>query len=89
MTSPDQASQQDPRLANPDQYFVDRYGAVVVKYGEHELPLGAALQFENLARSPEDIRNDPRERRANVFIGMLRAVGALDPADDVTYEEPS
>lgn len=89
MTHPERAPEQDPRLENPDRYFAERYGAVVVRYGDHALPLSAALQFENLARSPEDIRNDPKERRANVFIGMLRDAGALDSADDVTYEEPS
>jgi hypothetical protein len=89
MTHPDQAPELDSRLANPDQYFAEKYGAVVVRYGKHELPLSAALQFEHLARSPEDIDNDPKERRANVFIGMLRDTGALDPADDVIYQEPS
>lgn len=79
--------EQDPRLVNPDQYFLEKYGSVVVSYGEHELPLSAALQFENLARSAEDIEKDSKERRANVFIGMLRNAGALDWIDDVTYTE--
>lgn len=79
--------EQDPRLINPDQYFVEKYGSVVIRYGEHELPLSTALQFENLARSPEDINRDPKERRANIFIGMLRDANALDTSDDITYTE--
>lgn len=79
--------EQDPRLTNPDQYFLEKYGNVVIRYGEHELPLSAALQFENLARSPEDIESDPKEKRANIFIGMLRHAGVLDATDDVIYTE--
>jgi hypothetical protein len=77
----------DPRLENPDQYFAERYGDVTVKYGDHTLPLRTALEFENLARTPEDIQSDPKERRANVFISMLREAEALDPEDDITYPE--
>ena len=78
---------QDPRLEDPDQYFLEKYGDVIIKYGEHELALNTALQFENMARSPEEIQNDPKEKRANIFIGMLRDAGALDPVDDVTYPD--
>lgn len=87
VAGPEQYIEQDPRLANPDLYFSGKYGDVVVRYGDRELSLNHALQFEHLARNPEDIKNDPKERRANVFISMLREAGALDPADDITYPE--
>lgn len=89
MTSGEQIPDQDPRLANPDQYFGDRYGDVVITYGKYVGPLGVALKFEHTMRSPEKIANDPKEQRANMMIGMLREAGALDPEDDITYEEHS
>ena len=87
MSHPEQSGELDPRLVDPDGYFLERYGDKDVTYRNHKLTLGSALQFEHLARKPEDIENDPKERRANVFISMLRDAGALDPIDDITYSE--
>ena len=86
--TPERLGEQDPRLIDPDRYFVEKYGDIVVKYGEHELPLKSALQFEQLARTREDIESDSKERRANVYIGMMRDAGSLEEADDITYTEP-
>lgn len=79
----------DPRLVDPDKYFVENYGDTVIEYGERRLPLRAAVKFENMARKPEDIAKDPKARRANVFTGMLREAGVLSPEDDITYTEGS
>lgn len=87
MANPEQLREPDIRLVDPDKYFLDKYGDVEVIYGGHELTLRASIQFEQLARKPEDIQNDSKTRRASVFINMLREAGALEPLDDITYTE--
>ncbi len=77
----------DPRLADPDQYFSDKYGSVEVQYGEHLFSLSSALEVEKLLRSQEVVDRDSREKRANTHIKLLREAGALEPEDDVVYPE--
>lgn len=88
MSSPEEARADDPILEDPDGYFLEHYGDVEVSYkGSSKKTLSKALEFEHLYRTPEEIASDPKTRRANVFIGMLRETGALREEDDRTYPE--
>lgn len=91
MSNPEQPAQPDPRLEDPDKYFGEKYGEVEILYRNgRTMKLGAGLEAERLIRGADAMDNLPPEtkrKRAIECIKMLREAGALDPTDDINYQE--
>jgi hypothetical protein len=90
MTDQERREQDDPRLADPEEYFRANYGEARVIYGRFpEMTIREYQDAELEARTKEEIAKAPKSKRANMYISLLREAGVLDPRDDVTYQEES
>lgn len=77
--------EQDPRLENPNEYFGEKYGDALVKYGGFpRMPLSVLIQEETKVRG-DDVNKNPK-KRAKVIIDMLKESEDLEPEDDITIE---
>lgn len=86
------APENDPILTNPNGYFLAKYGQVEVTYGKFPAaPLTTVFETEVNMRGIERVEQDAPEKRIVKYLGMLRAVGALDAGDQelaMAYLEP-
>lgn len=87
--------ERDPRLDQPDDYFLREYPNVEVTHRGVKAPLKTLVQIEAITRGNGDpakgmeaIQADPSASRANRYVALLRESGVLKPHDDVTYPEP-
>lgn len=75
----------DVPLLAPDEYFAAAYPDVQVVYGRMPTPLtiSALIEVEDAMRkhAPTQREHDPKERRVELYVGMLAAAGALHEDD--------
>lgn len=75
----------DAPLIAPDEYFAAAYPDVQVTYGRMPVPLtiSALIEIEDNMRKNANTQreHDPKERRVQLYVGMLAAAGALSDED--------
>lgn len=80
----------DPRIANPDAYYSEKYPDARFEYGGVVRTIAGHLEFERRYREPANMQ-DPSQfpKRAAIYSQGLMEAGVLDPVDYVPFPEES